>query len=221
MSERVRVAIETSGPQGSIAASRGGRLLAETSFGEAAAHSREVLPALRALGHAHGFGPADLELIAVDVGPGALTGIRVGLAAAKTLAWATRAAIAPVVSLDAIASRIASPPPRVACAVDGRRGEIFAAVYQRTADGRLARAGDVRALAAPALAAELPRGSLVAGAAAATFADVFRAAGLEIAEPDLAVPRASDVLRLGEAAFAAGRIDDPMKLQPLYLRPGA
>jgi tRNA threonylcarbamoyladenosine biosynthesis protein TsaB len=220
MSAGVHLAIETSGRIGSIAASRGGRLLAETTFGEDAAHSRELLPALRALGRAHDFRAADIELIAIDVGPGALTAIRVGLATAKALAFATGCAIASVVSLDAIASRIGRRRGRVACAVDGRRGELFAAIYEPDAAGALARVGDVRALAPSALAAELPRGSLVAGAGAHLFADAFRAAGIEIAGDELAVPRASDVLSLGEAALVAGRTDDPMTLQPLYLRPG-
>ena len=220
MSRRIHVAIETSGSTGSIAVSCAGALLAEISFPEGAVHAREILPNLLELSRAHGFAPSDIALVVADVGPGSLTGIRVGLATAKTLAFATGCAIVGIVSCDAVARRVRPVPPRLACVIDARRGEVFVATYEATAEGSLGRRGEVEACAPEALAARLPHGTLVVGNAIDRFGDLFRAAGLAIGAPELSIPRASDLLRLGEDAFAAGRVADLHAIQPLYLRPG-
>ncbi|MBI1849001.1 MAG: tRNA (adenosine(37)-N6)-threonylcarbamoyltransferase complex dimerization subunit type 1 TsaB [Planctomycetes bacterium] len=219
MSGPIHVAIETSGSTGSLAVSRDGAFLAEVSFPEGAVHAREILPNLKELARVHGFAARDVALVVADVGPGSLTGIRVGLATAKAFAFATSCAIVGIVSCDALARRIRPAPSRLACAIDARRGEVFVATYEATGDGTLGRRGEVEACAPEALAARLPQGTLVVGNALERFGELFRAAGLVLGTPELSIPRASDLLRLGEDAFAAGRAGDLHTIQPLYLRP--
>jgi len=104
------------------------------------AHAELLAPAIEEVCAVSGTEVADIERIAVDVGPGLFTGLRVGVATAKALAWSLSVPLLGVSSLDilaAAASETASgpgpagtPAGAVAAVVDARRGEVFAAAYR-------------------------------------------------------------------------------------------
>jgi tRNA threonylcarbamoyladenosine biosynthesis protein TsaB len=159
-----------------------------------------------------------IERIAVGVGPGSFTGLRIGIATARALAQAREIPIAPVGSLAALARGI-SQSSDVALAlpvIDARRGEAFAALFD--AGGReiwppfVAPPGElaerVRSLDSPPLAA---------GDGALGFAAQLEAAGATVAPPQDPIHRvaAGHVCAVGEAAIEA----PPDQIQPLYLRP--
>lgn len=73
---------------------------------------------------------ADLSAIAVDVGPGLFTGMRVGMAAAQSIAWTLELPMVPVCSLDAVAMNAAWSDDLVAASLDARRGEVYWAIYR-------------------------------------------------------------------------------------------
>jgi tRNA threonylcarbamoyladenosine biosynthesis protein TsaB len=90
----------------------------------------------------------EVAAVAVTVGPGSFTGVRIGVATAKALAWALGRPLYPVSTLAAMAAALLAEHPDAELAVpalDARRGEIFAAVYRR-------QGGWVEALAEPAAA---------------------------------------------------------------------
>jgi tRNA threonylcarbamoyladenosine biosynthesis protein TsaB len=159
-----------------------------------------------------------IDRIAVGVGPGSFTGLRIGIATARGLAQAREIPIAPVGSLSVLARGIsAQGRGRPALPViDARRGEVFAALFE-----------DAGAELWPPFAAspdelakrlrELPRLPLAAGDGALRFAEELEAAGATVAPPDDPVHRiaARHVCSVGEAAVEA----KPDQIQPLYLRP--
>lgn len=182
-------------------------------------HSQVLLPEIdRCVEAAGGWGA--IERIAVGVGPGSFTGLRIGIATARALAQARRIPLAPVVTLAALARAISAHPvgeDRSALPViDARRGEAFAALY--ASDGSELRPPLVASPAdVAALVAELDSAPLAAGDGALRFAADLEAGGATVAPPQDPVHRvaARHVCRLGAAAPEAA----PSEIEPLYLRP--
>ncbi len=140
-------------------------------------HAAELMPAAASCLEQAGLGWEELDVIAVGVGPGAFTGLRIGVATARALAQAHGAELRPVSSLAALAAGIdASPSLPV---IDARRGEVFAALYE---------AGEERwepfAAAPEALAERVAadgRSPMAAGDGAVRFREVLEAAGVSVA----------------------------------------
>jgi tRNA threonylcarbamoyladenosine biosynthesis protein TsaB len=175
-------------------------------------HSRELMPAVAEAMRRAEVDWADVDAIAVGVGPGTFTGLRIGVATARALARACGAPVHPVSSLAALAAGIEAPL-RLA-AIDAKRGELFAALHN--ASGPLA----PELVAAPGdLLEELgetARGALAAGDGSLRFRDVLEAAGVRVA-PDgseLHVVRAVHVCRLATGAPGVA----PEAVFPNYLR---
>ena len=130
------MAIETSGRQGSVALARGPVVLAESGFSTDREHARELLPTLDKLCREQGWRPSEIEQCYVSIGPGSFTGLRVAVTFARHLALAGGARIVAVPTLEVIAENCAilePPPAHVAVILDAKRGQVFAAVYERAA----------------------------------------------------------------------------------------
>jgi tRNA threonylcarbamoyladenosine biosynthesis protein TsaB len=159
-----------------------------------------------------------IERIAVGIGPGSFTGLRIGIATARALAQAREIQIAPVGSLAALARGISKSSDGVLAlpVIDARRGEAFAALFD--AGGREIWPPFV---APPGELAERVRSldshPLAAGDGALGFASQLEAAGAKVAPPQDPIHRvaAKQVCAVGEAAIEA----PPDQIQPLYLRP--
>ncbi len=141
------------------------------------AHSAELMPAVTDCLERSGLGYADLDAIAVGVGPGAFTGLRIGVATARALAQGSGVDLRPVSSLGALAAGIEEPVGLPL--IDARRGEVFAALYEN---------GEVCLrpfAAAPETVIERVRATglnpLAAGDGSLRFADVLEAAGVRVA----------------------------------------
>ncbi len=127
------LALDTTSRGGSAAVVRDGTLLSEWC-GDAALTHGERLPGdlARTLDGA-GIRASDLDLLAVAAGPGSFTGLRVGIAAVQGLAFAQGLRVVPVSTLEALASaaRQLSEASLVGAWMDGQRGQVFAALYDR------------------------------------------------------------------------------------------
>jgi len=210
--------IETSGPIGSVAACRDEVVLAEECLERGMEHGRMLVPLLdRVVGLAGWDRRRDLDLIAVSQGPGSYTGLRVGMACAKTLAMLLQKPLVGVCSLDAMAENAPPEQKSVLTILDAKRGQLYAAAYERRS-GRLHRTLDP-AVMMPAEARDvLPWPVYVMGDALLTREGEFVPPGYHAAPKEQWQIRASTVARLGLAAFRGGRSDEPIGLQPIYLR---
>ena len=92
-------------------------------------HSRTLLPMVEDLLKNSGLALEDMDAIAVAAGPGSFTGLRIGIAAVKGLAWAAELPCIPVSTLEAMAWPLAHLEGTVACAMDARRQQIYNAVF--------------------------------------------------------------------------------------------
>lgn len=162
------------------------------------------------------------DVLAVTIGPGSFTGLRIALSFAKGLAFAGGQRLIGVPTLDALAVTAPAVPGRLCAALDARKREVYAAIYERT-DGRLVRVGGPWAIAADRLVGAVGRPCTFIGNAVESYGDLFRAAlggDAHVLSSTTLPPSAVAVARL-----AAGRLrraiagDDLATLAPSYVRP--
>jgi tRNA threonylcarbamoyladenosine biosynthesis protein TsaB len=196
---------------------RDGVVLAEEFHRESRSHTAS-LPALveRAL-EAAGVRLEELDAVAVSIGPGSFTGLRIGLALAKGLAFAGDLAVAAVPTLEALAwSADAAPGETICAALDARKQEVYAARFRSTPDGP-ARLTEDAALAPAMLAARLDPRCVLVGDAGDVYGDLFRARA--IVRPFATHhPRGGVIARLGWQRLAAGEAAAVGPLEPVYVR---
>ena len=186
------------------------------ALGRPPAHARELMPAVAEVMERSGLAWPDLDAIAVGVGPGSFTGLRIGIATARALAVAAELPLRPVSSLAALGRGIEELDSGsvVLPVIDAKRGEVFAAAYE---------AG--RELWAPFVASpetlaervsEAGLAPLAAGDGSIRFRKMLGTAGIRVAPEDSGahVVRALHVCRL--AAAAPGKPSEAVL--PQYLR---
>ncbi len=209
--------LATSGPAAEVGLVRGGLpdpALTVEPLGEGALRGRGLLPAVARLLAACGLDARALGAVLVDVGPGSFTGVRVGVTAAKTLAFALGLPVVAVDALEALAGAAPEPGPVLALR-DAGRGTVYAGLYGPPAPGGRAvlRAPERVALAAlGAWPPATPVGEEVERLAAA--------AGRGPGACRLAAGAAA-VLGVGGPRLLAGGTTAPASLVPLYLQASA
>jgi len=210
------LALETATEAASVALLRDGEPLAALELPADRPASEALLPAILELLAARSLEPASLDAFAVSIGPGSFTGLRVGVATAKGLAFGAGRCVAGVPTLAALAATQRSGC--VAAVLDARRGELYAAAHR--AEDPLAEPLWGPCVLAPAeLAARLEAGWRVVGAAAPGVAQAVRARlGDAVALVGPPRPDAFTVGRLGVRLLAAGRGVAAAELAPRYVR---
>jgi tRNA threonylcarbamoyladenosine biosynthesis protein TsaB len=180
-------------------------------------HAELALPWAEALLAEAGVARAQLDAIAVGRGPGAFTGVRLGVAIAQGIALALDRPVLPVSTLAALAMR--GRGERILAAIDARMGEVYVGAFARDGDGL--RALQPEAVGAPGAIA-LPDGDGWDGVGtgfAAVDAALRARLGDRLAACDAtALPHAADVARLGAVMFARGEAIAPERVEPAYLR---
>ncbi len=164
-----------------------------------------------------GLGWADLDGLAVSIGPGSFTGLRIGLGFAKGVAYAGKLPIAAVPTLEALAAGVdAAPGTTIWAVLDARMREVYAASFTRTTDGLARRTSD-EALAPDAMAARLDASCVLVGDAVDAY-PVLGTAGPRVLRLDTHPPRGGVVARLGAARLRRGEAADVGSLEPAYVR---
>jgi tRNA threonylcarbamoyladenosine biosynthesis protein TsaB len=202
------LALDAAGPACSAALWRGGRIAAHRRRPMQRGHAEALMPLVLDVLAAAGTGFAELGQIAVGVGPGSFTGIRIALAAARGIALAAGLPVTGVDSFSAVAAALPASlrqGRRLLVAIDSKREALFGQYY----DEALAPLGEPLILAPEALLARRPPGPLlIAGDAAGRLP---RAEDASLAEGDQAVDAAA-IARLAAAGKAC------RSPRPLYLR---
>lgn len=198
----------------SVAVLADGRIAAERREPMTRGHAERLLPMVREAMAEAGFGFEALDLIAVTVGPGHFTGLRVGLAAAQGLSLALDLPLAGVTTLEAVAAAAPIPDERLVIALESKRADLYLQVF----DGGRASSAPM-ALTPEDFAASptLPPGPLIlAGDGAPRLERVLAASGRLIRRIGPEIPDAVTVARI-----ATSRHGTPVAMAPLplYLRP--
>lgn len=160
--------------------------------------------------------------IAVGLGPGLYTGMRVGIATGKTLAQALGVPIIGVASLDALALAVRHTSRRICAVIDARRGEVFAAFY-RPVPGGVAREGEYAVFSPSGLAAELAarrQEVLLVGGGALVYRRELEEPGVrvEFASRVHEHPSAAVLVELAVPRFLREDADRLFDVSPIYLR---
>ncbi len=216
------IGIDTSLAEGTVAAAEGERT-AEAGFAPAPEHARRIASALRDTAATLGWRPADADLVVVVRGPGSFTGLRVGIATAKGIAWAAGIPLAAVSGFHVVAERAGSDGAPIHVAFDAGRGEVHAAVV--VADASSPSGWTTRSdVLAPfqEWIDSLPAGATVSGPALdlpAVGEAVARRGDLRPVDAPHRRGTALVAVRIGERLAAAGGCVDPFVLVPDYSRP--
>ncbi len=163
----------------------------------------------------------DVGAIAVDIGPGLFTGLRVGLASAKALAVSLRIPMIGISSLDLLAFPLRFGVKPVVSVLDARRGEVFHATY-RQVPGGLQRVAGPGCCSPEELSFELQAtgdGCLLVGDGALRYRECFESiSGLEIADSSMSFPSAASLVHLAHAQALREEWVQASEIQPMYLR---
>jgi tRNA threonylcarbamoyladenosine biosynthesis protein TsaB len=131
------LALETTEKFGSVALLEGEHVLAERVLPKDRRSSQTLHPALQSLFEETQIAPKEVAAVAVVVGPGSFTGLRVGVTAAKVFAYATGAKVIALDTFQTVAFGDTVPGSLISIGVDAQRGEVVAAILRQTKDGGL------------------------------------------------------------------------------------
>jgi tRNA threonylcarbamoyladenosine biosynthesis protein TsaB len=213
--------LETATPQIGVAIGGHEGVIASAHVRHERKHAETLVPMVQFVCAQAGVDLDDLAAIAVDIGPGLFTGLRVGIATAKGLAYALKVPTVGVSSLDLVAFPLRFSSRLVVTAIDARRGEVFHAGY-RQVPGGLQRVMGPGVCSPRELASELLAMRdevLLVGDGAVRYQEVFDEVGpLEIAEAGLAYPDAGSLVQLAHARALREEFAPHWSLEPMYLR---
>ena len=199
----------------SAAVVKDGNVLAQEFKEMARGHAEALVPMIKRVLEAAGRSVGELDLIAATVGPGAYTGVRIGLSTAQTMSLAATVPLLGVTTLEAVARAAQNGSGNELLVVmDTKRADFYAQAF----DGSGTALGELMALSAAELLAAFPGSDLrLAGDAAKRAAVVFREVGRAVKLLDApGMPDSAWVARIGAARAVEARVG---AATPLYLRP--
>lgn len=187
-------------------------------------HAETLVPAIQSACSLAGAPLGRIASVAVDVGPGLFTGLRVGVGTAKALAFALEIPVAAASSLEIMAwgATRTMPVPlggTIVPVVDARRGEVFWATFRVGSDGAPHRQGAERVGPPQVLAEELEgAGALVLGDGARRYEEIFEGVAGTVAGRALSSPSPGVLAELGVEKLRSGDVRASRDVAPLYLR---
>lgn len=217
------LALESSAVAASAAVCEDEELIAQSFQHSGLTHSRTLLPMCRDLLQNCGLSLKEMDVVAVAAGPGSFTGLRIGVAAAKGLAWAADKPCAGVSTLEAMAWSLAFLEDADLCPVmDARRDQVYNALFTAQG-GMLERRTKDRAISLDELAEELSarkKTQILVGDGAKLCYNELSQRGLEVrlAPPHLRFQSAWGVARGAVELARAHKLVQPAELVPAYHR---
>ncbi len=216
----MQLAIDTATDIATIALVKDGQLQTELTWRTRRNHTVQLIPALDYLFQLSGSDRQDLKAIIIGTGPGSFNGLRVGVSAAKGLAYGLQIPIVGINSLEVNAYQYANTGLPVCPVINAGRSEVAAAIY-RMVDGEWRCITPVQIITPAQLAAQIEQTTLFCGDFAGQIGPQLR----ELlgdrflpASPLTDSRRAAWLAELGLQKLNAGHTDDIATLQPLYLR---
>lgn len=218
------LSIDTATPTSAVALTEGtranGRCIASITLGGKVTHSRRLLHAIDWVMEMSDVTWQAIDGIAVSLGPGSFTGLRIGMATAKGLAAAAEKTLYGVSTLDGLAAKCITPS--LICALlDARKKEVYAAFYRCDVNGFPVRIGEMSVLSPEVLAGLIDEPVLMIGDGAVVYKEVFQKAlgqFFSLAPAMLHEPSAVPLGLLGCEKLLDGETFDIDTGVPLYIR---
>ncbi len=217
------LAIETATGCGSVSITRGSRkngsLLAEATAHPDITHSRRLLGSVDWVMRAASVEWSDLDGVALSLGPGSFTGLRIGMAAAKGIVLALGVPLLGVSTFDGMALSCPVIDRPLWCLLDARKQEVYASCFLPADDGGPVVHQKAFAVKPEVLAEEIDQPALIAGPGVDAYREVFAAVeNVQLLPAALSSPRAARIGFLAAEQLAAGNTLDPAEAVPLYVR---
>jgi tRNA threonylcarbamoyladenosine biosynthesis protein TsaB len=214
--------IETSTPQTSVTIGSEQGIIGSCQISRGSSHAEFLLPAIEFLLQHAGLSYRNLSGVAVGLGPGLFTGMRIGVTTAKTIAQALSIPIVGVSSLDLLAFDARHSHKVICPALDAKRSEVFFAFY-RQVPGGVSRISDYMVGSPEHLAAEIEGQSsevLLVGSGALLYRERLEegAQHMEFGTISGAFPRASSLVELAMPRLYREDFDRLLDVEPMYMR---
>jgi len=221
------LAVDTSTSQLGLALYDGSTVAAELTWTSRARHTVELAPALSGLLSRVGLSMSGLSALAVALGPGSFTSLRVGLAFVKGLAIARKLPIIGIPTLDAVAASVPVQEMPLAAIIQAGRGRIAVGWYHASENGWTAEGGALSESKGPAaeattadkLAESIQHPTLVVGELSAEERQRLsrKRKNILLASPAQSVRRPALLAELAWNRWQAGHVDEAASLAPIYL----
>ncbi len=218
--QRYELAIDTSTSVSSIALSCGGEVVAELTWKLDDSHVAELVPGIEYLLRKLRASPHGLRAVFVARGPGSFNGLRVGVSTAKGFAFALGIPLVAVGTLEVEAYAFAHTGMPICAVHNAGRGELVVAFFQQADRWRCLR--EERLVTPEALCAQIEGRTLFCGELTAQVMELLKEKLGDralVAEPVARLRRAGYLAVLGWQRLQEGKTDDPVTLQPMYMRP--
>jgi tRNA threonylcarbamoyladenosine biosynthesis protein TsaB len=216
------LAVDTSSASGSIALLDDARLMVEWTLHSAQTHNRLLLKNVDWLLRELGWTLEQVDGFAVTIGPGSFTGLRIGVATIKTLAWAAGKPFVGIPSLEALAAPLGYASFPVCPLVDARKSEIYHAFYQPDGVGAVQLLAPFQVDVAERIVEKVQGPTIFCGDGWPLCRELFSrklGAWAISASSPFDVIRAGQVGELACRRFQEQRGEDPMTCVPVYVRP--
>lgn len=214
------LAIETATRQLGVAVIDGERLLSSYELLAEHPHAVELPGAVSRVLKAAQTTLEQVEALVVDIGPGSFTGLRIGLAFVKALAFPAKKPLVGIPSLDVLAANVPFTEGLICPVLDAKQHNIYTALFQ-VRDGRPVKQTEYLLGPVEELLAQVKRATIFLGDGCALYRDRILAhcPHAQFAAPELWLPRAATLGRLGRERVVHGEQADPATLVPMYLYP--
>jgi tRNA threonylcarbamoyladenosine biosynthesis protein TsaB len=213
--------IESASSQVGVAIGGHEGVLASAHSAKDRRHAEMLTPQIEFVARQARVDLAEIGVVAVDIGPGLFTGLRVGVASAKVIAQALSVPMIGISSLDLVAFSVRHSPKLIASCLDARRNEVFTSLY-RAVPGGIQRVSEPRVSTPDELQSELIAASedvLVVGDGAQRYSSTLGSIqGLEFAGDDLSFPSARSLVELAHPRALREEFVAIDEIEPLYLR---
>jgi tRNA threonylcarbamoyladenosine biosynthesis protein TsaB len=212
--------IETSTMTGSVAIITEDRLIAEYTLNTKMTHTERLVSAIDHIVKSASLRIQDIDGIAVSLGPGSFTGLRIGVTTAKSLAYGIQKPIVAIPSLDALASQYLFTDLLICPILDARKQEVYTAFYRNTG-ALVERISEYFVITPEHILQEIAEPVLFLGDGVFPYRqdiEITLRQYAYFADAAHLLPRGSLIAKLGRDRLIAGEYDDCFALTPLYIR---
>ncbi len=218
------IGIETSGLQGSVAICRGAETIGERVLSrQGFRHAQSLVVEMQKLLKSHSLVPRQIEQVAVSIGPGSFTGLRIGVVAAKTLAYATEASLVAVDTFLAIAENCPAEfaTGDVFVIENAQRGDLYFGRYRPDESGCWNVVEDVQLVDGESWCKERQSDEIVMGPGLRQFQAALESRAMLLPDDSCHTPKGATIARLGHQQIDAGDVAILWGLEPRYFRRSA
>lgn len=212
------IGLDTTSQSGSVSLIDKNKILGECLLNVGPRHSENVVSSLEWLLETLEIQKSEIDAVAVSIGPGSFTSVRVGVTIAKSLAYSMDIMIAGVSSLEALAMNVPDSGLNICSILDAKRSEVYSAIY-RYSNNRLECIRDEKVESVGTLLEHIKETTVFVGDGSIMYREELLKNGNSVLVSDnFNIVRSSNCALLGSIKLSEGKSDDVMGLVPNYLR---